>query len=800
MSVETKDITDVMSDGFIEYAMAVINERALPNLKDGLKPVHRRLLYAINELGLTPGGKFLKSARIVGDVIGKYHPHGDMSVYDAMVVLAQPFSMAQPIIDGQGNFGSIDGDSAAAMRYTEATITKYGKAVIGDVTEDILQFKGNYDDSDIEPTILDCRVPNIIINGAYGIAVGYTTNILPHNLIEVLTCCQALLRDVNLTIDDMTAIIKGPDFPTGGNVFGKNSIKEMMETGIGKVTVRAKIEFDANDSIIIKELPYRVNKAALVRAISVKVADKEISGISNIIDMSDRHGLHIEIKLKRGSIREVVLNQLFQKTDLSINITSAMRVIDNGKPVLLGIKDILIKWLMFRRSVTIKKLLANVKRLEDKIEKVSALLIVSGSRDVIRIITNSKNYEEAKKNLMAKYNKLTLSQVKYILNLKLLVLTKDNRKSNEDLFKKLTSELNSINNILKDSVMIDNIIHEELEELKSLGGKRKTRIYNSAPIETVKDTIANIDEQITATNNGYVKRTPIKNITSQGRGGTGRKTQTVYDDDHIVEVMTVKTHSTLMVITNKGRCFKLSAYEIPTGGIAYKGKNIANLVNFSSGEKMSKLIFVPEKKVNLQLVIFTAYGLVKNTPLTEYSNINKGGIKAIKLQKGDSIVSAFIKKSNLRWYFVSTKLGTSIRFSAIMRTTGRDTVGVKAITLRENDSVVSGIPVYDESGDILICTETGMGKRTPVSEFTPQKRAGIGLLSYKLKSDNCVIGAAFVDKNDDSDLVMVSSMGKVIRINVSTVRTIGRITRGVRLITPKKNDKLTSFTISKRGE
>ncbi|MCI6988334.1 MAG: DNA gyrase subunit A [Campylobacter sp.] len=839
--IEIVDVEDSIKDSYLDYSMSVIIGRALPDARDGLKPVHRRILYAMNDLGVGSRQPFKKSARIVGDVIGKYHPHGDTAVYDALVRMAQSFSMRIPTVDGQGNFGSIDGDGAAAMRYTEARMTTLAEELLKDLDKDTVDFVPNYDDSLSEPDVLPARVPNLLLNGSSGIAVGMATNIPPHSLDELVDGLLLLLENKDATLDEIMEFIKGPDFPTAGVIFGKKGIIEAYRTGRGRIKMRAKthIEKKSNkDVIVIDELPYQTNKAKLVEQISNLVKEKLIDGISEVRDESDREGIRVVIELKRDAMSDIVLNNLFKQTTMEATFGVIMLAIDNKEPKIFTLIELLKLFLNHRKTVIIRKTIFELQKSRARAHILEGLKIALDNIDeVIELIKNSADTAVARDGLMSKFG-LSELQSNAILDMRLSRLTGLEREKIENELKEILALIDKLENILKSEELIEGIIKDELLEIKDkFKCPRITEIVDDYDDIEIEDLIPNENMVVTITHRGYIKRVPTKTYEKQKRGGKGKVAITTYDDDFIESFFICDTHDTLMFVTDRGQLYWLKVYKIPEGSRTAKGKAVVNLVELQPEEKIMAIIPTTDFSEEKFLTFFTKNGIVKRTKLSEYQNIRSVGVKAINLDDGDEIVTALIIQKpedeadeisqnlldmsddesqeveavdeaddeeivgeNSAMLFVVTKKGMCIKFAASsVRETGRISRGVTAIKFKENgDEVVGAAFITDNSQEILSVSQKGIGKRTTADEYRLQKRAGKGIICMKLTAKTGdLVGVVIVD--DDMDLMALTSSGKMIRVDMQSIRKAGRNTSGVKVVNVD-GDEVVNIAICPKTE
>ena len=800
---ENQDIVDIniedsVKASYLDYSMSVIIGRALPDAKDGLKPVHRRILYAMHDLNLTSKVAYKKSARIVGDVIGKYHPHGDTSVYDALVRMAQSFSMRAPLVDGQGNFGSVDGDSAAAMRYTEARMTRIAEEVLRDLDKDTVNFVPNYDDTMKEPAVLPTRVPTLLLNGSEGIAVGMATKIPPHNLGELLDAILHLIDNPSAEAIDLMEFIQGPDFPTGGTIFGRRGIVDAYNTGRGRVRIRAKHHIESKakkDVIVIDELPYQVNKARLIELIANLAKDKQIDGIAEVRDESDREGIRVVIELKKEAMAEIVLNNLYKSTPMETTFGIILLAVYNKEPKVFNLPEILNIFLSHRKTVIIRRTIFDLEKAKARAHILEGLKIALDNIDeVVKIIRASANDTEAKDNLSSRFG-LSAIQSQAILDMRLGRLTGLQRDKLEAEYAELMLLIAELESILRSEEKLNEIIKEELNEIKEkFSTPRRTEIEDSYDEIDVEDLIPNEPMVVTITHNGYVKRVPIKSYERQKRGGKGKVAVTTHDDDFIERFFVSNTHDTLMFVTNMGQLYWLKVYKIPEGSRTAKGKAVVNLINLRADEKIMAIIPTPDFDESKSLVFFTRNGIIKRTSLNEFSNIRSNGVRAIVLDDADEIVTAKIADVQTQYIMIFTSLGQCIRFELEKtRDQGRSTRGVRGIKFKiDTDIVVDADVIDSEEQEILTVSEKGIGKRTTIEEYRLTNRAGSGVIAMKLspKTGN-IVGEVLVD--DTQDLMLLTSIGKMIRVDMQTIRKAGRNTSGVIIVNMDKDDKVVSI-------
>jgi DNA gyrase subunit A len=788
-------IQNEMKSSYLDYAMSVIIGRALPDVRDGLKPVHRRVLFSMHMLNNYHNRPYVKSARVVGDVIGKYHPHGDSSVYGTIVRMAQDFSLRYVLVDGQGNFGSIDGDNAAAMRYTEIRMDKLSTELLKDIDKETVNWNPNYDDSLKEPAVLPTKVPNLLINGSTGIAVGMSTNIPPHNLTEVVNGLITLIEKPETTIDELLKIIPGPDFPTGGIINGISGLIQAYKTGKGIIQVRGKVEIETNekngrDRIVITELPYQVLKSKLIEKIASLVNDKEIEGISDIRDESNRLGMRIVIELKKGEISKVTLNRLYKQTQLQISYGIIFLAIHKGYPKVLNLKDTLNYFIDHRRDIIVRRTIFDLKKAKEKAHILEGLKkAVENIDSIIELIKKSVNAEEAKKNLIIHYQ-LSDIQSQSILDMRLQRITGLEQKKILEDYENTLKEISKLEEVLNSSSLINKIILEECQNLiEQFGDKRKTEIIPDENEIFIEDLIKNESNFVTITKKGYIKRMGIDTYKSQKRGGKGVKGANL-EEDYYTHLFTCDTHDNILFFTNKGTVFSMKVYQIPEGLRTSKGRNIANLLQMPENEHIKEIISIPEKRDDLFLIVATVNGTVKRSPLSEYKNIKQSGIKAIKVLETDEIIGVRISDGKKDVLLCSSS-GKTIRFlETDCRAMGRVSQGVKGMELDESEKLV-GIELIDDSVQILTISEKGFGKRTSSSEYRKQTRGGKGILAAKLtdKTGDIVKMLPVFDKDD---LMIITDAGQVIRIKVCDISLIGRNTQGVRLINVKGSEKVVS--------
>ncbi|WP_394964568.1 DNA topoisomerase (ATP-hydrolyzing) subunit A [uncultured Helicobacter sp.] len=788
-------IDDSIKESYLDYSMSVIVGRALPDAKDGLKPVHRRILYAMHELGVTSRKPYKKSARIVGDVIGKYHPHGDSAVYDALVRMAQDFSMRLELVDGQGNFGSIDGDSAAAMRYTEARMTAASEEMLRDIEKETVEFVGNYDDTLTEPSILPTRIPNLLVNGSSGIAVGMATSIPPHRLDEIVDALLYLLDTPQAQIQDLLSIVQGPDFPTGGIIYGKQGITEAYCTGRGRVKVRAKTHIEhtkTKEVIVIDEVPYQVNKAKLVEQISELAKEKVIEGISEVRDESDREGIRVVIELKREAMSEIVLNHLFKSTTMESTFGIILLAIHNKEPKIFTLLELLEIFIAHRKTIIIRRSIFELEKAKARAHILEGLTIALDHIDeVIATIRASADTESAKNALVEKFN-LSELQAKAILEMRLQRLTGLERDKIASEYAQLLEEIANLESILRSEEKLKEIIKEELIEIKQkFSTPRKTQIEEDYDAIDVEDLIPNEKVVVTMSHRGYVKRVQLKTYEKQNRGGKGKISGNTHDDDFIESFFIANAHDTIMFVTNKGQLYWLKVYKIPEAGRTAIGKAVVNLVNIQPDEKIMATITTTDFNADKSLVFFTKNGIVKRTNLSEYGNVRSVGVRAINLDENDELVSANIITPSVKELFIATYQGMCIRFCVDdVREIGRVSRGVTGIRFKANeDFVVGATTIYNDNDKLLTVSEQGIGKQTIAGEYRLQTRGGKGVIVMKLTPKTGKLVSVVNVNDEDMDLMVLTSSGKMIRVDTEAIREAGRNTSGVKIVNVG-NDKV----------
>lgn len=797
--IENADVTKTIRTSFLEYAMSVIVARALPDARDGMKPVQRRILYGMNEQGMFPDRPYKKSARITGDVMGKYHPHGDTAIYESMVRMAQDFSYRYPLVDGHGNFGSIDGDPPAAMRYTEARLSKISMEMLRDINKDTVDFVPNYDEDEKEPTVLPSRVPNLLLNGATGIAVGMTTNIPPHNLKELVSGIHHLMANPDITVAELMQDIKGPDFPTGALVIGRSGIRHAYETGKGSIVLRAKTEIETaksgRETIIVKEIPYMVNKARLVERIGQLVHEKKIEGITELRDESDREGMRIVIGIRSDTTASIILNNLYKLTPLQVNYSYNMVAIVNGAPKLLNLKDLLNNYLTFQESVVRRRTAFDLKKAQARIHILEGLRVALDHIDaIVTLIREAKTPAIAKEQLITRFT-LDDIQAQAILDMRLVRLTGLERDKIEEEFAKLTKDIADYQDILANPQRVNQIIYDELLEIqKKFGDERKTEI--------VKDEITNFEDEdlieqediiVGLTHNGYIKRLDPSDFREQNRGGRGVQGMGLHDDDFVEQLIYTNTHEQILFFTNQGKVYSAKGYQIPSFGRNAKGLPIINLINIEKNERVNTMMKVTSQNAREFLLFVTKNGTVKRTKASEFTNIRNSGLRALTIHDDDELVNVLITtgESNI---FIGTHLGYCVAFSENdVRAAGRIASGVRGIRLRDHDYVI-GSSIIPIDSEVLVISENGYGKRTPAYDYTIKNRGGKGMRTMRVTEKNGPL-AGVTTVSGDEDILIVSDKGVVIRFDVNDVSQSGRATLGVRLIKLDQGAKVA--TVSK---
>ena len=832
---ERINIEDEMRRSYLDYAMSVIIGRALPDVRDGLKPVHRRVLWAMHELGNTYNKPYKKSARVVGDVIGKYHPHGDTAVYDTIVRLAQDFSMRYPLIDGQGNFGSVDGDAAAAMRYTEVRMARLTNEILADIEKETVDFQPNYDEQLHEPTVMPARVPNLLINGSDGIAVGMATKIPPHNLTEIVDATVALLRDPEIKVEDLAKIVTGPDFPTGGFIYGREEIKNSYLSGRGVLQLRARAGIDRigrgaqeRDAIVITEIPFQVNKARLIERIAELINEKKIDGVSDLRDESDRTGMRIVVELKRDAVPQVVLNKLYKLTPMQSSFGVINLAIVNGQPRVLNLKQMLEAFIEFRREVVRRRTEYELRKAKARAHILEGLTKAIDALDfIVTLIRNSRSVDEARQWLTGQMN--TMSEVKTwkgvpsdtqlktylnklqkgmeqlafseiqaqaILDLQLRRLSALERQKITDEYEGIIKLIAELEEILANERSLRGVITKELEEVrKEFGDARRTEIVDEGIELSIEDLIADEDVAITVTNSGYIKRTPITTYQRQGRGGKGRFGAAAKNGDFVEHLFIASTHAYLMIFTDDGMVYKLKVHEVPDAAASARGKAVVNLINIPSDRKLAGVVPVREFSDGRYVVMVTRKGVIKKTALADFQNIRSNGIIAINVDEGDQLLDVVLTDGTKR-IFIATHDGLAIRFDEKnVRPMGRATRGVRGVDLRRDDYVVSVCPVSaDDTERMLSVSEQGYGKQTPITTYRLQSRGGKGVINMKTTEKTGKVVAVF-PVEDDSEIMIITQQGKLIRLEAGLIRRTGRSAQGVRLIKTDASDKVTSASL-----
>ena len=798
-------IEDTMKNAFIDYSMSVIIGRALPDVRDGLKPVHRRILYAMNDMGLLPNKPFKKSARLVGEVLGKYHPHGDSSVYEAMVRMTQDFSLRYPLVQGQGNFGSVDGDRAAAMRYTESKMAKLAAEMLTDIDKDTVSWRTNFDESLMEPEVLPARIPNLLLNGSSGIAVGMATNIPPHNLRELAKGIQMLIDNPDTEIDQLMDVIKGPDFPTGGIICGRSGIYQAYKTGRGSVITRARAEIEPfkenRERIRIFEIPYQVNKTMLLKAIVKLVNNKIISGISDLRDESDKDGMRIIVELKRGENAQIILNQLYKHTNLQTSFGCNMLSIIHGRPKILNLKEMLVEWIEHRKNVIINATRFDLNKAEKRAHILEGFKIALANIDaVISIIRNSSDRNSAREKLESEFT-LTTIQANAILEMRLYQITSMESDKIESEYQELLKKIEYLKSLLADDEKIYAIIREDIGVMSDkYGDERRSHIEEGGEWDVnIEDLIADEACVITVSHSGYIKRVPTDTYKTQRRGGRGIAAMGTKDEDFVEHLYSALTHDTMMIFTSKGMLHWLKVYAIPEASRTSKGTSIANLLHIPSDEKISSIITVREFDGERSIVMATENGTIKKTALSLFSNIRKKGIIAINIKENDRLIHAKILERE-NDIMLSTANGLSIRFhEAKVSRVGRTAAGVRGISLRKDDKVIGMDILKSSEGTLLVVCENGFGKRTAFEDFRVTNRGGKGIITIKTSERNGQVVSA-TSVNDDDDVMFITLNGMMVRIHVKDIRVQGRNTQGVTVVNLKEADKLVSCTSIKNEE
>ena len=798
------NIESEMKKSYMDYAMSVIIGRAIPDVRDGLKPVHRRVLYAMHEMGNRWNKSYKKSARIVGDIIGKYHPHGDVAAYDTLVRMAQDFSMRYILIDGQGNFGSIDGDPPAAMRYTEVRMARIAEEMLADLEKETVDFIPNYDESLQEPTVLPARLPILLLNGSSGIAVGMATNVPPHNLREIISGTIAMIENPQITIDELMGHIQGPDFPTAGFINGKEGIVSAYRTGRGIIRIRARALIERNarnekESIIVTELPYQVNKAKLIEHISELVKEKKISGITDLRDESDREGIRIVIDLKRDEVSGVILNQLYKHTQMENTFGIIMLAIEKGQPRVFNLKEILQSFVDFRKQVVIRRTQFDLTRARERAHILAGLIIALSQIDaVIAVIKKSKNPQDASASLCEKFG-LTEIQAKAILDMRLQRLTGLEREKIDAEYAEVTSLIAALQAILDDPRQVLNVIVSELEEIRSrFGDERRTEIVVSSEDINIEDMIVEEDMVVTVSHSGYIKRNAVSLYKSQHRGGKGKVGMGTKEEDFVEKIFIASTHHYVLIFTNRGKVYWLKVYQIPQGGRAAKGKAVVNLINITPGERMAAILPIRDFAEGKSIVMVTKKGIVKKTELAAFSNPRTGGIIAMSVDEGDDLIDVQLTLGNQE-LFMGTRKGMAIRFKEEdVRDMGRAARGVIGIRMDEDDVVV-GVEIPTEGNSVVTVSEKGFGKRTSVSEYRLQSRGGKGIINLKTVPRVGNV-SGILQVTGDEDIMLISDTGNIIRVKVESVPLIHRSTQGVKLIDLEPEERLVGMARAEREE
>lgn len=802
--IESRNITTEIKSSFLSYAMSVIVSRALPDVRDGLKPVHRRILFGMQELGNTSDKPYKKSARIVGDVMGKFHPHGDSSIYDAMVRMAQDFSYRYMLVDGHGNFGSVDGDGAAAMRYTESRMSKIAMEMLRDINKDTIDYGPNYDGSENEPLVLPARYPNLLVNGSSGIAVGMATNIPPHHLGETIDGVLAVADNPSITTEELMEIIPGPDFPTGGIILGRSGIRRAYETGRGSLTIRAKVEIEqasnGKETILVSELPYQVNKAKLIEKIAELVRDKKIDGITHLRDESDRNGMRIVIEVRRDANANVVLNNLFKQTAMQSSFGVNMLALVDGQPKVLGLKEVLYHYLEHQKVVIKRRTAFELRKAEERAHILEGLRIALDHIDeIISIIRSSRSGEEAKPQLMERFN-LSERQAQAILDMRLVRLSGLEREKIEAEYQELLKLIDELKAILADEAKVIEIIRTEITDIKERYSDQRRTEITAGGLEMIEDEdlIPRENSVLTLTHNGYIKRLAANTYRSQKRGGRGVQGMGTNEDDFVEHLLFTSTHDTILFFTSKGKVFRAKGYEIPEFGRQAKGLPIVNLLNVDKGEKVTSMIRVAEFKEDAYFIFTTKMGVTKRTPVDQFANIRTNGLIAITLREDDDLMSVHLTDGT-KEIIIGTRDGMLVRFKEDdIRSMGRTAAGVRGIKLREGDYVV-GMEIIEPGQEILVVTEKGYGKRTPEEEYRLQSRGGLGLKTIQITEKNgkmCAVKAV----NGTEDIMLITINGMLIRMDVNDISVIGRSTQGVRLIRLAEDELVATVARVKKDD
>lgn len=800
--IKDRDIGVEMRDSFMDYAMSIIVSRALPDVRDGLKPVHRRILFAMSELGMAPDKPYKKSARIVGEVIGKYHPHGDSAVYETMVRMAQDFSMRYMLVDGHGNFGSIDGDMAAAMRYTEARLSKIAMEMLRDINKETIDFAPNYDGEEKEPVVLPARYPNLLVNGVSGIAVGMATNIPPHNLGEVIDGVQAMIQNPEITSMELMDYIHGPDFPTSGYILGRSGIRQAYQTGRGSVTMRAKATIEENNNkarIVVNELPYQVNKARLVEKIAELVREKRIEGITDLRDESDRNGMRVVIELRRDVNPSVVLNNLYKHTAMQSTFGVNMLAIVNNEPKLLTLREVLHHYIQHQIEVIRRRTQYDLKKAEARAHILDGLRVALDNLDeVIRMIRASNTSDVARESLIERFS-LSLEQAQAIMDMRLQRLTGLEREKIENEYNELLVKIAEYREILANEELVLEIISTELNEIKErFGDERRTEITVGEESILDEDLIPKEEVIVTVTHTGYIKRSPVTTFRSQKRGGRGVIGMDMKDTDFVQHLFVTNSHNHLLFFTDKGKVYRIKAYEIPELGRTARGTPVINLIQIEQGESVNAVISVEQFEGDQHLFFATKQGVVKKTRLDDYTNIRKGGLIAINMREDDELIEVKLTDGKQE-IIMGTSYGMSIRFSeGNVRPMGRSATGVKGITLDEGDAVI-GMDIVDDDQKVLIVTSKGYGKRTPGSDYRIQTRGGKGIKTMNVTDKNGKLAGLKVVK-DEEDLMIITTSGTLIRMDIEGISTMGRNTQGVKLIHIRDEDSVATICRTDKNE
>ncbi|WP_285818980.1 DNA topoisomerase (ATP-hydrolyzing) subunit A [Helicobacter bilis] len=800
-------IDDSIKESYLDYSMSVIVGRALPNARDGLKPVHRRILYAMkHNLGLTSNAKYKKCAKIVGEVMGNYHPHGDTAIYDALVRMAQDFSMRLELVDGQGNFGSIDGDKAAAMRYTEAKMTKVGESMLFDIEKDTVDFVPNYDGSEKEPAILPTRFPNLLVNGSNGIAVGMATSIPPHRLDEVVDALIYRINNPQSEIEDILPLIEGPDFPTGGIIHGRQGIIEAYKTGRGRIKIRAKVHVEktkTKDIIVVDEIPYQVNKARLFEQIDTLAKDKVVEGIAEVRDESDKDGMRLVIELKREAMSEIVLNHLYKSSAMETTFGIILLAIEGREPKIFTLLELLDIFISHRKTIVIRRIIFELEKARARVHILEGYRIALENIDeIVALIRASENPEKAQSELMSRFS-LTEIQSKAILEMRLQRLTGLERDKIENEYRELVALIAELESILRSEDKINGVIKEELLEVqKQFSSPRRTLIEENYDAIDIEDLIPNEAVVVTMSHRGYVKRVLLKTYEKQHRGGKGKISGNTHDDDFIQSFFVANTHDTIMFITNRGQLYWLKVYRIPEAGRTAIGKAVVNLIGLQDGEKIMTTITTSDFNEDKSLVFFTKNGIVKRTNLSEYKNIRNNGVRAINLDEDDELISANIIDSSVKELFIATKEGQCIRFAAdSIRDIGRVARGVIGIKFKvENDSVIAATTIKGDEDKLLSISELGIGKQTLAGSYSTINRGGKGVIAMKLTNKTGKLVSVLSVNDSNMDLMVLTTSGKMIRVPLESIREAGRNTSGVKIVSLGNKDKVAFASICNKEE